>query len=307
MQVTHVLETALLGDAHPLLRLPEPSCERLAKATLADVWRVHRQLCDPRLATLIVVGQMASEALRRDLDDGRCSVAALSTGSLLPRRSLPAPAETPADIRLVEAGGSGQVLLVGACLLPAFDAAGEWVLEALSHLLGGSQRSRLNRRLREELRWTYGVRSAMVDAGRSGAPRLLRIETSVDPARAAASLLEVHGILAALAGPGAPTPEEVEDFRHSASQRLPSFAREPREVVWALDFQRRRGLRGLHWTERVELLERLSVQEVRAAARDLLRPERFRWALAGDAAGLATQIKQHGLRAEIHSMVEQPA
>jgi len=135
----------------------------------------------------------------------------------------------------------------------------------------------------------------------------LRIETSVDPARAAASLLEVHSILAALTGPGAPTPEEVEDFRHSASQRLPSFAREPREVVWALDFQRRRGLRGSYWTERVELLERLSVQEVQAAARDLLRPERFRWALAGDAAGLARQIKQHGLRAENHTIVEQPS
>ena len=294
-------DAALLGAGHPLLISPEVRHDALARAEVEDLRRVHELLFDARLATLIVAGSPTQDtrlALLAAVESAQGNRAAAS----VPRRRLP-PAVPPgaAPVEVVDAGSAGQAQLVGVCLLPPFDAMDEWAFAAACHCLGGSPASRLSRRLRDALQATYGVSSRLTEAGHVGAPQRLVIRTLVAPQRAGACLADIRAMLADMAETVPVSPDELNAFRAEALQKLPTFRREPLEVVAALDRELRWGLPGSYWIERIERLHALSLEAVRHVARQHFRPERFRWSAAGAGTDLCMQLRAQGLPAVLRS------
>ena len=292
---------ALLGAEHPLLISPRARHDALAHATFDEVRRVYGLLFDTRLATLIVAGAPAGETLAALAAAVEGGPAARRGGAPMPRRHLPPVAQpAPSVVPVVDAGSAGQTQLIGVCLLPPFNATDEWAFQAACHCLGGSFASRLSQRLREVLQATYGVSSRLVEAGHPGEPRRMVIRTLVAPEQAAACLADIRAMLADMAETVPVSPDELNAFRAEALQKLPTFRREPLELVSALDRRCRWALSENYWVERVENLQSLSLEAVRAVARDYLDPGRFRWSAAGAGAELCARLRASGIRAALH-------
>ncbi len=296
-------QVALLAKADSLHLDPEEVVTALVAATLDEARAVHRKLFDPRCASLIVVGNVTTGSLLQRLDQGWKAWKS-PTESVL-RRVDAAPMasshESAPPVALVEAGQAGQTWLFGACAFAPFDPGEGWALDALVHLVGGDLQSRLSRRLRDELHLTYGIRAGVAETGHRLAARLLTFQSALDPVQAVAGLIEIRRLLTEVCTSDPPSEEEVDAFRRDMTLRLPSFARDPAELCGALAFQHHWGLDGTYWVQRANELQRLSTADVQAAARALLAPGNFRWALAGDAAVLRAQLEERGFPVQVHA------
>lgn len=89
---------------------------------------------------------------------------------------------------LIDIAGAEQTLVTVAWPLPACDRRQEAALQMLDALLAGRFASRLNLRLREELGWTYGVRSRL---GAGAIARRYQIQVWVPAQRAADTRAEI--------------------------------------------------------------------------------------------------------------------
>jgi zinc protease len=85
-------------------------------------------------------------------------------------------------------------------------------LQVFNHVLGGQFNSRLNRRLREDLALTYGIRSH-IDARRGTGS--FWIGSSLQADRLAQALIEIRGAMLDLLDQRPPTDQEIDDARRS--------------------------------------------------------------------------------------------
>ena len=288
----------LLGRGHPLSYSARDMLLALPGCTLEGLREFHGRLLQPGAATLLVAGLDDPAELGAAVEAAWPAASAGATRSS--RRPVPPPAPRDAPVQLVEAGDSGQTMLHGACLLPQnLGPTHDWAVLALNGIIGGSPTSRLNQRLREQLQWTYGVQSQIIDAGRSDIPRMLMVHAAVDPSHAAECLREINSLLNELCTGQGPTEAEVKAFVRNTRQRLPGTPQTAREALGMLDFMHRWSL-GPDFTQTLtRSLGQLNVKDVKVLARELLAPSGFRWALAGDSAALARACQAVRLDAEV--------
>lgn len=134
----------------------------LSRMTVDDVRRFHRERYRLGAATLIAAGPLSvdavAESAERVLDGLPTGEAAGPEPDDLAAAGPPEP--PPARLMLVDRPGAAQSELrighaAAARRTPEYHA-----LQVLNAVLGGQFVSRLNRSLREEKGWTYGVRTA---------------------------------------------------------------------------------------------------------------------------------------------------
>jgi zinc protease len=151
----------------------------------------HAQLLDPAGATLVVAGDLAGLNLEQLAEE---RLGGLGTGrpAISSGTSTVAPASGTPKVVLVDKPGAPQSeVRIGhigvARLNPDFHA-----LSVLNAILGGTFNSRLNRVIREELGYTYGIGSSF-EMRRQQGPFVIR--TAVETAVTVAAIVEVLRIV----------------------------------------------------------------------------------------------------------------
>ena len=152
--------------------------ETVARSIATRSSERHAQMLDPRTATLVVAGDLTGIDLEQLAEQSLGGMA--GAGSAAP--GLPAMPPRPARARivLVDKPGAPQSELRIGHIGVSRKTADFHALSVLNAILGGTFGSRLNRVLREELGYTYGIHSSF-DMRANAGPFVIRtaVETAV--------------------------------------------------------------------------------------------------------------------------------
>jgi zinc protease len=259
------------GPRHPLGRDPRGSRRQIGALTLDDVREHHARFFRPGNAFVVAAGDFEPRALTRLLTK--------HFGDWGPTGTEPAPRPAPlrlgaARVRRVAAPGEQVHIVLGHLgvrrLDPDYDA-----LVLLDHVLGCGPgfTDRLSRRLRDELGLAYSVGGGLTDSA-DIEPGVFRVYLGTGPAEAARAVEAVLEQVRAVHR-GEFDDEEVERARRYLAgawvfdyQTVAQRAERLLELErWGLPLEE-----PLRWPERIE---RITPDQVRAAARRHLHPNRL--------------------------------
>ena len=213
------LETLYPG--HPYGHLGIGTDAALSRMTVDDVRGFHRARYGLGAATLIATGPFSDAAFADMAERALGDLPALQAGPPEPdvRPPAGAPKPPPARLVLVDRPGAVQSELRIGHVAAARRTPGYHAMQVLNMVLGGQFVSRLNRSLREEKGYTYGVRTAF-QFRREPGPFVM--QGSVQADATAEAIREVLDEMAAIGGDRPVTPPEL-DLARSALTR--GFAR----------------------------------------------------------------------------------
>lgn len=156
----------------------------------------------------------------------------------------------------------------------------------MAAMLGGVFGSRLNRRLREELGYTYGARCSF-DPRRAPGPFTANaaVQTEVTVAAIRELLAQLDGMRAA-----PPAPDELSEVRDFLVGVFPLRFETTAGIAAAIEPLAVYGLPDDYWHEYRSRLEAVSVDDVVTVARELVRPDDALVLLVGDAARLRDEL-----------------
>ncbi len=145
--------------------------------------------------------------------------------------------------------------------------------------LGGSFSGRLNQRLRQQLGYTYGARSAFDMDRRAGT---FVCETSVQGDKTADSVREIHALLAAVRTTQPLGGEQLELARGSLTRGYARSFETPRQLAGALSQLAVYGLADDTFDTFVPKMQQVDAADVLAAATARLDPSRLVTVVVGD-------------------------
>jgi predicted Zn-dependent peptidase len=270
----------------PYRRVSAGTPETVSGLTLEDVRSHHETHWQPGGAHLIVVGSIDPEAVMRAaqmrLGDWQ--------GSGAGHREFASAAGGGRRVVIVDRPGSVQSeLRMGH---PGIERTSPRYFPALvlGALLGGVFGSRLNRRLREELGYTYGARAGFDPrraAGPFSAAAAVQTEVTGDAMREMLAQLE-------RIREGAPDLAELREVRDFLVGVFPLRFETTGGVAVAMEPLAVYGLADDYWQTYRANLESVDPEAVLAAARDLVRPDDLLMLVVGDATRIREEVAAGG-------------
>ncbi len=267
---------------HPPLGLPET----LAALTRDDLVSFYRSFYTLAGSRIIAVGDLDPEAFLRDVE-GR--FAALPPGP--PER--PAIVPTPlggVEVHIVDRPGGAQTeLRIGHAGVPRTDPDYIPVI-VLNTLLGGKFTSRINLNLRERHGYTYGASSRFTPRLGPG-PFVVDAAVATESAGAAAieTLGEIRRIREELV-----EPRELEETISYVGGVFPYTFQSTSDLAKRLETLAVYGLPNDYFERYLERLPTVTREEILAAARRHLHPDRIAIVAVGPAETLVPQLEPLG-------------
>ncbi|PYC86188.1 peptidase M16 [Streptomyces tateyamensis] len=286
---------AELFDAADRLSRPRAgSAETVRGIDRAAVQAFYAAHVRPSTATLVIVGDLTGVDLPALLE----STLGRWTGEKAePGTTTPVTADDRGRVVIVDRPGSVQTqVLIGRIGPDRHDPS--WAAQILgTYCLGGTLTSRLDRVLREEKGYTYGVR-AFAQPLRSDAQgtgrALLAISGSVDTASTAPALADTWTILRTLAAEGLTDSEREEAVQFMVGV-APLKYETAGSVAGTLADQVEQQLPDDFQAKVYQQLAALSTEEATTAVVAAFPPERLVTVLVGDASVIAEDVKALGI------------
>jgi zinc protease len=271
----------------PYRRLSAGTPESVEGLTLDDV-RAHQAThWRPGTANLIVAGPVEPDAIlaaaERTFGDW--------SGSGPGHRTFDSHEAGERRVVIIDRPGSVQSeLRVGHV---GIDRLSEWYFPALvlGALLGGTFGSRLNKRLREELGYTYGARAGF-DPRRAAGPftanAAVQTEVTTDALREMVEILT-------RSRDAAPEESELLEVRDFLVGVFPLRFETTGGVAMAIEPLAVYGLPDDYWQTYRQHLEAVGTDDALAAALELIQPDRLLMVAVGDAGKIQTDVEAANL------------
>jgi zinc protease len=265
----------LYGKGHPYGRPSKGTIESVETVDRAALTRFHASSVQPGALTLAVVGDVRSgrvlDRAAAELSDwaGTPAPPVIVPAPPVPagrrERVIPMPGKVQTDI--------GYGFTATSRLDPRYYAY--WMMNNILGQFG------LGGRLAENIRERQGMAYyafSVFDSSVGEGPLLIR--AGVDPLNVERALEAIDAEVGKLGTEG-PTPEEVEETRDALIGSIPRMFETNHSIAAFLQTSEHFGL-GLDYDQRLPgLLEAVTYDEVRAAAAEVLRPDRAAVAVAG--------------------------
>ncbi|HEX5726828.1 MAG TPA: pitrilysin family protein [Longimicrobiaceae bacterium] len=276
---------AVFESSAPYARRSQGTRESLPRITRDDVLAWHRRMFAPGNATLLLVGAVTVDEARQWAE--RALGAWSGQAPQLSPVANPARAVQGTRVILVDRPGSVQSgVWVGQASLGAADP--NFVpMQALSQVLGGGFKARINMNLRERHGWTYGAFTAFAPLDRAG---VFAISSSVRTNATDSALVEMVGEYRRIAAEEVP----AEELRNAVGNIVGSFPSSVQTVQSLAGRVEQILIYGLPLDYLATYRERLAgvtPQAVAALARAHLRPDALTIVVAGDLAAIEAPIR----------------
>ncbi|WP_425556158.1 M16 family metallopeptidase [Kitasatospora nipponensis] len=293
-QAAKAFYAELFDEADRLSRPRAGSAETVKVIDREAVLAFYRAHVRPATASVVVVGDLGAVDLPALLEN---TLGSWSGESAAASVAAPVTADDAARVVIVDRPGAVQTqLLIGRIGPDRHDPS--WAAQTLgTYCLGGTLTSRLDRVLREEKGYTYGVRAFAqpLRSNPEGSGRaVLAISGSVDTASTAPALADIWTILRTLAAEGLTDGE-----REEAVQYLVGVAPLKYETAGAvaatLADQVEQHLPDDFQATVYRQLAELGTEAATAAVVAAFPPERLVTVLVGDASVIAEPVRALGL------------
>jgi zinc protease len=270
-----MLSEMLYGASHAYGRRVKGSVDSLERITRDAIWRFHTRYIRPAVLSLVIVGDVtATRAFDR-------AAATLEGWTGAPERSIVVPAPSGAMTRSVREipmmGKSQTDIAYGFTTISRLDPRyyAYWMMNNIlgQFGLGG----RLADNIRERQGMAYYAFSSFDPTVGEGP---LVVRAGVDPANVQRTIEAIDAEVRGL-GEHGPTPTEVDETRAYLVGSIPRLLETNYSIAGFLQSAEQFGL-GLDYDRRLPgLIEAVTIDEIRTAAEEVLRPERASIAIAG--------------------------
>ena len=271
----------------PYRRLSAGNPETVEALTRDDVIDFHRTHYLPGLAHLVVAGSFDDDAVEEAVERHLASWEGAGPGH---RTIVPRPGGARRIVIVDRPGSVQSELRVGHIGIDRYDPR-YFPAIVMSTALGGMFGSRLNRRLREELGYTYGARSGF-DARRSAG--VFTAATAVQTDVTAPAIGELVALLEAART--APFDEsELADARNFQIGIFPLRFESTGGIAAAIEPIAVYGLADDFWQTYRQKLEAVGAAEAHSAAMELIRPDELLILAVGDADVIRGDVEALGI------------
>jgi len=261
--------------------------ESIRSLTRDDLVGFAKRWLRPDNATLIVVGDVTLKELSPLLEKtfgGWESPVVATPSKKLDQVELPGRAR----VYLIDRPGAEQSVIIAGQLAPPIGAGNYDATEFMNRILGGSFTSRLNMNLREDKHWSYGARSTLIDAqGQRPLFALAPVQTD----KTSESMQEILKEFREYRSNRPATDEEIERARSNSIRKLPGRYETNASVLRSLAKMTRFGWPDDYVVKYRSRIEALGNDQIRAAAKQILRPEELTWLVVGDLAVIEPGIR----------------
>ena len=271
----------------PYRRLAAGTPETVGPLSRDDVVAFHATNYRPGLAHLVIAGSFEADAVVASAERHLGGWEGAGPG----HRTFAPRASGSRRVVIVDRPGSVQSeLRIGHLGIDRFDPH-YFDAITMSMALGGLFWSRINRRLREELGYTYGARCGF-DPRRAAGPFMAA--TAVQTEVTAPAIRELLGLLEAARD--APFEEsELREARDFLVGVFPLRFETTGGIAAAIEPIAVYGLADDYWQTYRSRIEAVGTAEAHAAAVELIRPDELLILAAGDAAAIRGEVEALGL------------
>lgn len=288
-----LLPPEIYGDGHayaaPLTG--SGTVESINSLTRDDLTSFHQKWIRPDNATIFVVGDTTIEEIQPLLETafGRWN----APSAPVPTKNI-ATVERPASgkVILVDKPGSPQSLILAAHVAPPSNAPNEIAINSMNDIIGGQFSARVNMNLREDKGWAYGAYTFMQGAA---GQRPYMVYAPVQTDKTTESLQELLNELNAYKTTRPATAAELERTILNNVRSLPGTYETSNDVLGSLTSSARYG-RPWNYPETVkDKYEALTLEDIKAAAEEVIHPESLIWVIVGDRAEIEEGVRSLGL------------
>jgi zinc protease len=210
--------------------------------------------------------------------------------------AAPKPAKNVADVErptgprmiLIDKPGSPQSFILAGHVIPGLGSDRDLAIEAMNGVLGGTFTARINMNLREEKGWAYGARTVPQNAR---GPRPLLVYAPVQTDRTGDSIKELVRELETIATSRPVTPDEMSRVIAGSTRELPGEFETAAAVLGSLASSARYGRPLDYAASLTERYQALTLDDLRAAASDVVHPQSLVWVVVGDLAQIRGQVE----------------
>lgn len=269
------LSEMLYGGAHPYGRRIKGSIESLERINRDAIWRFHTRYVRPAVLSLVIVGDIAAA---RAIE---LAASKLEGWTGAPERPVVVPPPSNAATRLVRhipmTGKSQTDIAYGFATISRLDPRyyAYWMMNNILGQFGLGGRLADNIRERQGMAY-YAFSSFEPNVGEG--PLIVR--AGVDPANVERTIEAIDAEVREL-GEHGPTSAEVDETRGYLVGSIPRLLETNYSIAAFLQSAQQFGL-GLDYDRRLPaLIDAVTMDEIRTAAAEVLRPERAAIATAG--------------------------
>jgi zinc protease len=283
---------ALYGP-HPYAHV-DTTKDALKKIKRADLVNFHRRLFAPNNAYLVVVGDIAADAVQESAEK---AFKAWAPHKVAPVEYPTTPARSAREIVLVDRPESVQsVIYVGNLALARKDPNYIPLLVA-NQVLGGSAASRMFMDLREKQSLTYGAYSDL-DEGLLPVP--FRAFAAVRNEVTAQAMKAFMDHLVRISSEPAPAPE-LADAKRLLIDSFPLHIETPAEIAGLVSELRTYGFPDNYWDGFRSEIQAVSPDAALAAAKQYIKPDAALIVVVGKAAAVKEAVSAYGPVKVIHT------
>jgi zinc protease len=268
----------LYGPDHPYGRPLtgsgfEATVTALAREDLA-AW--HRAWFHPNTSTLVVTGDVTMSALVSHVER---AFGAWPPGEGPQKRLEPAPRTSGGRVYLLDRPGAPQSVIIAAHVSEPGGQPDGVAIDTVMRNFGGMATSRLNRNLRLEKHWSYGVSGLLNDA-RGQRPFLVVAPVQTD--RTKESFMEVAKEIGQIAGDRPIAGEEFSSIMRTQTMGLPGRFETLNALEAAAVYLINHGAPDDYWAHYADNVRALTEADLAAAAGKYIRPGEVIWIVVGD-------------------------
>ncbi len=276
------------GHAYAVPGTGSGSEATVAALTADELAAFHRSWFRPNNATLVVVGAVSMDDLVPRLEK---AFADWQAGDVPSKNVAPVSPAGASRVYLIDRPGSQQSMVLAAEVAPPAGGADEVAIEAMNQVLGGTFTARINMNLREDKHWTYGARTAFIDA-RGPRPYLAYAPVQAD--KTADTMREIHDELAGIVGSAPPTRDELDRVQASLTLTLPGRWETNRAVARSLSEMVELGYPEDYFNTYADKIRSLTLSDVADAAAEVVHPAGIVWVVIGDRAHIEAPMRELG-------------
>jgi zinc protease len=287
-----VLPLLTYGAGHPYGRLgggggTEASLASITTDKIAAYWKTWFK---PNNAKLIVVGDTTAAEMVALLEP---RLKGWQAGEV-PKREIGPPVSGAAKhvVYLIDKPQAQQSIILAALPLSPTGDPADLAIDAMNGVLGGPFTARINMNLREDKHWSYGARASIADAK---GPRLFVVTAPVQTDKTKESMLEVQKELSEILAARPASEKELDLVKKQSTLSLSGSWETNSAVLGSLSQIVRYGLADDYWATYAGKVRALTLDQVNAAAHQVVDPAKATWIVVGDRAKVEQGIKEAGI------------
>ena len=283
------LPPLLFGTGHPYaIPLTGSGTEAsITSLTAADLRAWQAAWLRPDNVRILIAGDTTLPEITRQLNVafGNWKAPAVALG----HKTLPHVADQASPrVFLIDKPGAQQSLVLAGELAPPTTATNDLQIQTMNGAFGGAFTSRLNMNLREDKHWSYGASSFTAEA-LGQRPYLLGASVQTD--KTAESAAEVLKEVKAINSDRPLSSEEIAKIKDGSVRSLPGAYETADAVLGALESNALYGRPDDYVATLKQRTEAQTDDEVRAAAKQVIRAEPLTWVIVGDLSKIEAGVR----------------